>query len=221
MTAADDPNILPHWRSAALITIDMQRDFLSDSPYGLAGTTEVIPAIAKLAEACRASGRPVVHIVRLYRPGGSNADLVRRSLLASGVDLVAPGSPGSELAPGLAPPGAPDLDHEHLLAGGVQEIGPAEYVIFKPRWGAFFQTPLQGLLERLEVDTVVFAGCNFPNCPRASLVEASERDYRVVLVPDAVSQVNAQGLEEIRRIGVQLVTAGEVVAALTAAGEGP
>lgn len=220
MTTADDPNVLPHWRSSALITIDMQRDFLSDSPYGLAGTTEVIPAIAGIAGAYRASGWPIVHIVRFYRPGGSNAELVRRSLLASGVDIVAPGSPGSELAPGLVPPGAPGLDHEHLLAGGVQEIGPAEYVIFKPRWGAFFQTPLQGLLEGLEIDTVVFTGCNFPNCPRASLVEASERDYRVVLVPDAVSQVNAQGLEEIRRIGVQLVTAGEVVAALTAVGAG-
>jgi len=214
--ADHDPHLVPHWASAALITIDMQRDFLSESPYGLAGTTEVIPAIRRLADAFRAAGRPIVHIVRLYEPGGGNADLPRRSLLASGVNIVAPGTPGRLLAPGLPPEGAPELDDALLLSGKPQELGPAEYAIYKPRWGAFFQTPLHELLGDLGVDTVVFAGCNFPNCPRASIVEASERDYRIVLVTDAVSQTTPQGLEEVRRIGVQLMSTDEVTAAVAA-----
>ena len=51
----------------------------------------------------------------------------------------------------------------------------------KPRWGAFYETPPHALLRELGVDTVIVAGCNLPNCPRATLVEASERDYRTVL----------------------------------------
>ncbi|WP_371784823.1 cysteine hydrolase family protein [Streptosporangium subroseum] len=208
-----DQNLVPHWDSAALVTIDVQRDFLSESPYGVAGTTEVVPALGRLAQAFRIARRPIVHIVRLYEPGGANADLVRRTLLADGTRVVAPGSPGSQLAPGLLPDGAPELDDTRLLAGKPQELGPLEYAIFKPRWGAFYQTPLKELLDRLDIDTIVFAGCNFPNCPRASIVEASERDYRIVLATDALSQGSEQGFGEVAGIGVQLLTTDEIVAA--------
>ena len=30
-----------------------------------------------------------------------------------------------------------------LLAGGVQALGPSESAIYKPRWGAFYETPLE------------------------------------------------------------------------------
>lgn len=88
-------------------------------------------------------------------------------------------------------------------------------MIFKPRWGAFYRTPLASLLDDLAVDTVVFAGCNLPNCPRASIIEASERDYRTVLATDAVSQASEQGFREIAGIGVQLLTSDEITAALS------
>ncbi|GIH06962.1 hypothetical isochorismatase hydrolase [Rhizocola hellebori] len=208
-----DPHLAPHWGSAALITIDMQRDFLSESPYGLAGTTEVIPALAKLATAFRAAGRPIVHIVRLYQPDGSNADLLRRTLLSGGASIVRPGTPGRLLAPGLLPKGDLDLDDEALLAGKEQELAPGEYAIYKPRWGAFYRTALESLLTAQGVDTLVFAGCNMPNCPRASIIEASERDYRVVLATDAVSQSSEQGLREIAGIGAILMSTDDIVAA--------
>jgi nicotinamidase-related amidase len=164
--------------------------------------------------AFRAAGRPIVHVIRLYRKGGANADRVRRGLLESGVELAAPGTPGSRLAPGLLPAPEPDPDHERLLAGGVQPVGPNEFIVFKPRWGAFYQTPLQELLAAHDVDSVVFVGCNLPNCPRASLIEASERDYRVGLVPEAVSRTSEQGLAEIAGLGVQLLTLADVEAGL-------
>ncbi|MEU1507400.1 cysteine hydrolase [Kitasatospora sp. NPDC005748] len=211
MTTAD-PHLAPHPASSALVTIDLQRDFLSESPYGIPGTTEVLPQVRRTVEAFRAAGRPVVHVVRLYEKGGGNADLVRRTLLASGTDLVSPGSEGSGLAPALAPLGAPPLDPELLLAGRAQALGPSEYAIFKPRWGAFYRTPLQELLEGHGVDTVVLVGCNFPNCPRATLIQASERDYRVVAVPDAISRTSEQGLAEVAGLGVQLLDTAELLA---------
>lgn len=93
-----DPLLALEPLTSALVTIDLQRDFLSESAYGIPGTTEVLPRVFDVVRAFRAAGRPVVHIVRLYEKGGGNADLLRRGLLASGVDLVAPFTAGSEPA---------------------------------------------------------------------------------------------------------------------------
>jgi nicotinamidase-related amidase len=207
-----DPQVEPHWGSAALVTIDMQRDFLSDGAYGLAGTTEIIPTLRALIDAFREAARPVVHIVRLYQ--GDDVDRVRRTLVASGADFARPGTEGRLLAPGLLRGDAPELDDKLLLDGRPQVLGPDEYAVFKPRWGAFYRTPLDELLREHGVDTVVFAGCNLPNCPRASMVEASERDYRVVLATDAVSQVSEQGFREVAGIGVVLLPVAAIAEAV-------
>ncbi|MGW1012412.1 cysteine hydrolase family protein [Streptomyces termitum] len=214
----DDPYLVPRLATSALVTIDLQNDFLSESPHGIPGTTEVLPRVRRLTEEFRAAGRPVFHVVRLYEKGGGNADLVRRTLLADGTAVVAPGTPGSELAAGIAPADAPALDPEALLRGpGHQLLGPREYAVFKPRWGAFYRTSLEGLLAEHGVDTLVFTGCNLPNCPRAALIEASERDFRLVAVEDALSRTSEQGLAEIAGIGVQVLTTDHVSALLAAA----
>jgi nicotinamidase-related amidase len=207
---AVDPHLAPHWDAAALITIDMQRDFLSDGAHGLAGTTEILPNLGKLTDAFRATGRPIVHIVRLYPADGQDVDRVRRSLVQGGAAFARPGHPGRLLAPGLAPADT-ELDDAALLRGEPQRLGPAEYALYKPRWGAFYRTRLHELLSGHGVDTLVFAGCNLPNCPRASVIEAHERDYRVVLVTDAVSQASDQGFREIAGLGTVLCTTAEAV----------
>ena len=115
-----------------------------------------------------------MHIVRLYR--GDDVDLVRRTLIGSGAPMVAPGTPGRELAPGLAPADAPALDDELLLAGRPQRLGP-----------------------------------------RAGLIEASERDYRVVLATDAVSQDSPQGFAELAGIGTVLLDGAAIAEGLLSA----
>ncbi len=67
------------------------------------------------------------------------------------------------------------------------------------------------------VDTIVVAGCNLPNCPRATLFDASSRDLRTVLVTDATSQVSDERLADARSIGVVPMTAAEVGGALRSA----
>jgi nicotinamidase-related amidase len=106
------------------------------------------------------------------------------------------------------------LDTERLLRGEVQPIGAHEVVMYKPRWGAFFQTPLQAHLEGLGVSTLVFCGVNFPNCPRTSIYEASERDFRIVLATDAISGLYDRGRQELAGIGVTLMSAAELTAQL-------
>jgi nicotinamidase-related amidase len=214
MTDAD-PHLAPHWSSAALITIDMQNDFLTDGAFGVPGTTEVVDSLGRLAEAFREAGRPIVHIVRLYPQEGGDVDRVRRTLIESGAHFVTPGTPGRLLAAGLTPAGVPELNDDLLLDGKSQLLATDEYAVYKPRWGAFYRTSLATTLAHHHVDTLVFAGCNLPNCPRASIIEAHERDFRVVLVRDAVSQASDQGFREIAGLGTTLLTTAAVVEAVT------
>ncbi len=210
--------VAPNWPSAALLTIDVQRDFaLPEAVAEIPGTAEAAPRMGRLVEAFRRAGRPVIHVVRLYLPDGSNADLCRREALERGERIVLPGSDGAELLDELKPSPAARLAAERLLAGELQELGANEWAMHKPRWGAFYLTPLEEHLRGLGVDTVVVCGCNFPNCPRATVYEASERDFRVVLVADAVSGLYERGAEELARIGVGLLGSEECVDAVLGA----
>ncbi len=65
---------------------------------------------------------------------------------------------------------------------------------------------------------MVFCGCNYPNCPRTSIYEASERDFRVVLVRDAISGLYERGEMEMINIGVDLISSTNVVRRLQAEG---
>ena len=203
----------PLFDSAALLTIDMQRDLLDGEPFCVPGTSEVLPQVTLTVEAFRATGRPLVHLVGLHGAPDDDLDGGRPSDVISGRGMLQTGSAGSQLAPGVVP-GLKALDADMLLSGQPQEVWPHESVVYRPRWGAFFQTPLEEHLADCGVTTVVVAGCDFPHCPRTTVYEALELDYRVVLVTDAVSGLNIQWEQELAALGVALMTAEEVVAAL-------
>jgi nicotinamidase-related amidase len=200
----------PDFGSMALITIDVQNDFLNGQPFEIPGTSEILPQMRTLVETFRNAGRPVIHIVRLYKRDGSNADLCRRSAVEQGAALVCPGTSGAELAPPLLPSQESKLDAELLFSGAAQPIAQNEWVIYKPRWGAFFGTSLEEHLRKLGITSLAFAGCNFPNCPRASIYEASERDFRIILVEDAISSLYDRGREEMTNIGVVLMNSEQL-----------
>lgn len=204
--------LAPDWSTSALVTIDTQVDTLDGHPLEIPGTSAVVPQIAALAAAFRDAGRPVVHVVRLYRSDGSNVDICRRSTVEAGAEFLTPGASGSQLAPGIVEHPSPfELAADELLQGRPQKVGSGEVVIYKPRWGAFYKTPLEDHLRRRGVSTIVFCGCNFPNCPRTSIYEASERDFRLVLAEDAVSGLYDKGREELEEIGVRLMSTAAVV----------
>lgn len=207
----------PHFGHAVLITIDTQVDTLDGQPLEIPGTTEALANISELCRMFRRRGQPIVHVVRLYLADGSNAEPSRRDLVRGNMPVLRPGTPGRLIAPEVLEPDCPALDDELLLEGGVQLLGEGEVAIYKPRWGAFFHTPLETHLRTLGVDTLVFSGCNFPNCPRTSIYEASERDYRVVLANDAVSGLYERGTSEMEGIGVHVLSTQEILAELQTA----
>lgn len=195
--------IRPRRDSAVLLTIDVQNDFtLPDAPAEIEGTAEAVPRIQRLVEAFRSQDAPIVHVIRLYRQDGSNVDRCRRKNVESGAEIVRPETDGAELVAELKRSPETRLDSDLLLRGEFQNVGPREWLMYKPRWSAFYRTDLDEFLAARSVDTVVICGCNFPNCPRTTLYEASERDYRLVLVPDATSGTYERGIEELENIGV-------------------
>lgn len=201
------------WARVALVVIDVQNDFV-DGAMPVPGTVEVLPQLRDLVEVFRSAGRPIAHVIRLYDPSGVDVDLVRRADVESGQRVVSPGSRGADL-PAVLTGGTPvRMDAELLLTGAPQTLGDREVALYKPRWSAFYRTGLPAWLDEQDVSSVVVAGCNLPNCPRATLFDASERDLPAGLVVDAVSQTSPERIADLRRIGVHALTVEQVLHAL-------
>jgi nicotinamidase-related amidase len=203
----------PDISSSVLITIDTQCDTLDGQPLEIPGTTKALPVMKAILDEFRALNYPIIHIVRIYKRDGSNVDLCRRAAVESGAPMLLEGTTGCELARDLFDKRI-ELDTELLLSGDVQEISKREVIIYKPRWGAFYKTPLDAYLSKLGVTTLIFTGCNYPNCPRTSIYEASERDYRIVLITDAISGLYEKGKNEMRNIGVNMLSSKSLIGEL-------
>lgn len=205
----------PNWNTSVLITIDTQNDFtLPNAPAEINGTSNVLPNMKRVLEAYRTKGLPIIHVIRLYKEDGSNVDLCRREAIENGAKIAAPYSDGAELVSDIRSSHYSALETDKLLNGEFQSVGEHEWVMYKPRWGAFYQTDLETFLRERGIDTLVFTGCNFPNCPRTSMYEASERDFRVVMVADSMSQVYEKGVQEMSNIGVHVCDLDEVLEAI-------
>ena len=201
----------PDFSKSALITIDILRDTLDEQPLEIPGTSDALPKMKLLLDFYRENNKPIVHIARIYKANGSNVDLCRRELVEGGAEILTENSLGAELAQELFDNDTVRYDSNLLLSGGVQKISKNEVIIYKPRWGAFYNTPLEDYLKRLGVSTLVFSGCNFPNCPRTSIYEDSERDYKIALAEDAISGLYEQGKTELVNIGVLVESTNNII----------
>ena len=204
------PYTLLNGDRCALLVIDTQNDYGDpDGARPMPDIAEVMPDIIEAIEIFRAAEQTIVHIVRLYKEDASNVDPCRRWQFEQGeLRAVIPGTWGSQLVASTNPTGA-ELDVEVLLAGDVQELTPTEFVIYKPRFSAFRDTPLDDFLAVRGIDSVVIVGITFPNCVLAAQLSATDRDYCVGLVPSACTQVNDEGLRAMQNKGVQLMTLEE------------
>ncbi|WP_372679555.1 cysteine hydrolase family protein [Desulfosarcina sp.] len=201
-----DPFTTPEYDRSALITIDVQNDTLDGGTFEVPGTSTMLPRIRQLCRAFRAADRPIVHVIRIYTPDARDADRCRIGSLLSGKRILLKGSPGRRPADALLPTQDVNIDDDLLMSGSIQPIGPAEAIIFKPRWGAFYRTPLEANLKSDGVSTLVFCGCNYPNCPRTSIYQASERDFRITAAVDAISGMAQSDIQGLERIGVNCAT---------------
>jgi nicotinamidase-related amidase len=73
-------------------------------------------------------------------------------------------------------------------------VSPAERepVIVKKAQSAFIGTPLGQILLGLGIDTLLFSGCNTSGCVRGTVMDASARGYRIMLVEETLSDVTQE-----------------------------
>jgi nicotinamidase-related amidase len=212
---------VPEKGKAALLCISAQRDFVAPgSPVRACGWPSALPNIGRLVESFRAQHAPIYHSVRLYKPDGSNVYACRRQAVEEGLRILMPGTLGAELIDDLKPNREIRLDPETLFAGDFQEIGRIEFVHYRPRWGAFHDTALEDRLRKQQVNTLVICGFSFSTGGRASVYEASARDFRIVLVPDALCNATDEAVQELGRIGISLMDTSNCVAWMAGAGPG-
>jgi nicotinamidase-related amidase len=168
---------------AALVIIDMQRDFVEPGGFGAALGNDVSQLAAAveptraLLDTWRALGWPVVHTRESHAPDLSDCPPAKRDrgnprLRIGDVGpmgrLLVRGEPGCEIVPSLAPL-------------------PGELLIDKPGKGAFHATQLQAELERLGVRQLVFAGVTTEVCVQTTMREANDRGYECLLVEEATA----------------------------------
>lgn len=185
----------------ALVVIDMQRGFLDpSSPLYIAGAAATVPACARAIDCCHQAGMPVVFAVRHYRADGSDVERARYDVWAKG------GKPLSETCPASMSDAWPE---EFRRA-------PADYVIVKPRFSAFFHTELDLILRRLGVDTVLLAGTTTPNCIRTTCYDGISLDYNVAVLTDCCSSntddIQQSNLRDMANIGAFLLTSDDFLA---------
>ena len=179
---------------AALLIIDMQNDFvLEGKPNRVAGARTVIPKIQAVLAEFRKRSLPVIYVLRVHRPDGSDVEIIRQEKFRKQPFAVA-GTHGAAVIDELAP-----------LAG--------EYVLEKIRMSAFIGTELDLLLRTLGVTTVMVCGIQTPNCIRTTVFDAIAYNYPAVLIDDATGaaseEVHRANVRDMENIGVQIVkTAG-------------
>ena len=182
----------------ALVVIDMQNGFLSPaSAQYIDGAAATVPACAAVIQNCRARGIPVFFVIRSYRADGSDVEHTRFESWLKGGKAISPGCPGA-------------IDGSMPASFGPE---PGDYVLYKPRFSALFRTPLDGMLRRLGVDTLLLAGTTTPNCIRTTAYDALSLEYNVAVLSDCTSSVSEAvqraNLADMARVGVQILSSAD------------
>jgi nicotinamidase-related amidase len=146
----------------ALFIIDMISEWSAPGLGSLLEASHAIaPRLAAFKRRCRAAGVPIIY---------ANDNLGRwrsdfKSLVKAARDK---GGKAAEIADILAP------EEE-------------DYFVLKPKHSAFFGTPLNLLLEHLEVKRVLLAGVSADQCVQATAAHARMQDYDVEVIGDCIA----------------------------------
>jgi nicotinamidase-related amidase len=183
----------------ALIVIDMQRDFVEAGGFGsslgndVTRLTGIIPTVKRLLDGCRALDMLIVHTREAHKPDLSDCPPAKRlrgdCRIRIGDDgpmgrLLIDGEPGAAIVPELTPL-------------------PGEVDLAKPGKGAFYNTPLQEILQQHGITHLLIAGVTTEVCVQTTMREANDRGYECLLVEDATESY----FPEFKAATVDMITA--------------
>jgi nicotinamidase-related amidase len=163
---------------------------------------EFIERTSSVLRAARSGGMTVIHVQVGFRPG--LPEVSGRNKLFAAVRS--------------------SLQHQKLFEGSAGAIHPAlgpepgDILVTKHRVSAFAGTDLEMLLRAKEIDTLVLFGIATSGVVLSTLLDASDADYRAVVIADCCTDLDLELHETLfTRLFPQrseVVTAGEFVKAL-------
>ena len=164
-------DIIINKTTTALVVIDLQKG-ITAAPARPYDAKIVIANAAKLAKAFRKNNMPVF--------------LVRVSTSADGKDRLAPIIDGENPWANRQMP----ADWSEI----VSELGPepADFLITKKQWGAFFGTDLDLQLRRRKIDTIVLCGIATNVGVESTARFAFEYGYQQIFAEDAMASRSAE-----------------------------
>jgi nicotinamidase-related amidase len=167
----------------AVVVVDLSRGFTEDQwPCGT-DLTDVVAANARLIEAARRIDAPVIFTTIAYDAAEADGSACAWLDKAPGLRVLRAGSELVDIDPRLAPQ-------------------PTDPLIVKKGASAFFGTALAGTLTSLGADTVIITGATTSGCVRASVVDAVQSGFPV-LVPRACVGDRASGPHDANLFDIQ------------------
>lgn len=155
--------------SIVTLVIDMQIDFFRKEALSKLRPT-LTSAVNQLVSAARAAGSQVVWVKQEFSADLSDAPLeIRRERIA----VTIAGTPGAS--------NLPELD-----------VHRSDSVVVKKRYSAFFGTNLEQMLKEASCTQLIVAGINTHACVRATVVDAYQRDFDVLLARDCIASHDAE-----------------------------
>lgn len=166
---------------AAVIMIDMQRDFILPGGFGaslgndVARLAKTVPVARQLLDWCRALGMLVIHTKEAHAGDLSDCPLSKLKRGNPGLRIGDPGAMGRILIDG------------EVGSDFVSELAPLpdEVVIVKPGKGAFHATQLHDILAAAHITHLLFGGVTTEVCVQSTMREANDRGYECLLIEDA------------------------------------
>ncbi|MFG2225180.1 isochorismatase family protein [Streptomyces sp. NPDC050161] len=167
----------------AIVVVDLTRGFTEDRFPSGADLTEVVGATAELIEAARPSRVPVLFTALSYTPAEAAGDGVAWLHKAPGMRALVEGSDAVAVDPRLP-------------------RRPEDVLLLKKGASAFFGTSLAATLTALGRDTAVICGATTSGCVRATVVDAVQSGFPV-LVPRTCVGDRAQGPHDASLFDIQ------------------
>jgi N-formylmaleamate deformylase len=154
----------------AIVVVDLTRGFTEDSFPSGADLTDVVAATTRLIDAGRHAGEPVpvVFTAIAYPEAEASGDSVAWLRKAPGMRALLEGSEAVDLDPRL--PRQRDRD----------------LLVVKKGASAFFGTDLAATLTGLGCDTVLVCGATTSGCVRATVVDAVQSGFSVLVPRECV-----------------------------------
>ncbi|MBD3009480.1 isochorismatase family protein [Streptomyces sp. 5-10] len=168
----------------AIVVVDLTRGFTEESYPSGADLSEVVAATARLIEAARPVDVPVIFTAIAYTEAEASGDAVPWLRKAPGLRALVEGSDAVAIDPRL--PMRPGHDP----------------LVVKKGASAFFGTSLAATLTGLGRDTVVVCGATTSGCVRATVVDAVQSGFPV-LVPRACVGDRAEGPADAALFDIQ------------------